>query len=123
MSLSSVLNDRGTKERAFILGCAPMLASVGKTADRVPESLRFAELVAAPLLVERERTVEAPTIGTAFDFRVRFEMGGFDPESTVARTGLDYLEAILKGELMFGSRRIPEAERKWPHRDEYAAHK
>lgn len=124
MSLSSVLGDRGSKERAFILGCSPILsASIGKTADSVPEALRFADLVSASLLVERERAVEATTIGTAFDFRVRFDLGGFDPESTVARTGVDYLQAILDGEGTFGSSQLHEAERNWPYRDEYAAHK
>ena len=124
MSLSTVLNDRGSKERAFVLGSSPLLAvSVGKTADMTAASLGFARLVKAPLLVEREHTVEAMTIGTAFDYRARFDLGGFDPESTVARSGLTYLQTLLGGDVALSPLSIPEHEFDWPHRDSYALHK
>jgi hypothetical protein len=124
VSLSTVLNDRGSKERAFVLGSSPLLAaSIGKTADMTAASLGFARLVKAPMLVEREHTVEAMTIGTAFDYRARFDLGGFDPESTVARSGLTYLQMLLSGDVALSPLSIPEHERDWPHRDGYALHK
>ena len=119
-----MLTDRGSKERAFVFGCSPRLAStLGKRIDDFPGSLGFAELVGAPLLLEPQRTVDAGTIGTAFDYRARFELGDFDPAVAVGLSGLTYLQAILSGETAFGSRRIPEHERTWPARDAYAAHK
>jgi hypothetical protein len=124
MSLSSVLTDRGSKERAFVFGCSPRLAAtVGRTAAESPPSLGFAGLVGAPLLVETPRAVDARTIGTAFDYRARFELGGFNPAVTVGRNGLMYLHAILSGETAFGLSRISEHERTWPARDAYASHK
>jgi hypothetical protein len=121
VSLSTVLNDRGSKERAFILGCSPLLAaSLGKTADNTAASLGFAGLVEAPLLVERERAVEAATIGTAFDYRARFELGGFDPESSVAYGGLTYLQTLLNRDVALGLLSVPGHERDWPGGDEYA---
>jgi hypothetical protein len=124
VSLSTVLNDRGSKERAFTLGCSPLLAaSIGKTADMTAASLGFAPLVEAPLLVERERTVEAATIGTAFDYRARFDLGGFGPESSVARGGLTYLQTVLNGDAALGLLSLPGHERGWPSRDEHASHK
>lgn len=119
-----MLNDRGSKERAFVLGCSPLLAaSIGRTADTISASLGFGELIKAPLLVERERAVEAGTIGTAFDYRARFELGGFDPESSVAFRGLEYLQALLSGKVAANPQPIPKHELDWLHRDEYALHK
>lgn len=123
MSLSRVLGDRGSKERAFVLGCSPVLmASTGRTADMISSSLGFGELTKAPVLVQREHAVDAGTIGTAFDYSARFELGGFDPQSTVAFHGLEYLQALLSDKAVT-SNPIPKHERDWLHRDDHALHK
>lgn len=65
------------------------------------EALGLTDLTERPLIVAPFPGADLPLVGTALDFRVRIELGGFDPRRSVAAVGVaqlpDYVDVTDNG--------------------------
>lgn len=99
MSLTSHLADADSPVRQFIYSCAPELARAGTrgaVGRDAAERFGFDELTSLethiPIPDEvkpAQRTSHAITAGIALDYRIRFDLPGFDITDTAAKKGLD----------------------------------
>ena len=99
MSLTNHLKDAGSPVRQFIYSCAPELALAGTrgaVGREVAERCGFDELTSLetriPIPAEvkpTQRKSHAITAGIALDYRIRFDLPGFDITETAAKKGLD----------------------------------
>lgn len=99
MSLTSHLADADSPVRQFIYSCAPELALAGtrgavgrEAADRFgfDELTSLETRIPIPAEVKpTQRKSHAITAGIALDYRIRFDLPGFDITETAAKRGLD----------------------------------
>jgi hypothetical protein len=97
MSLTSLLQDPQSPERAYLDRISPLLeASKGQTngARAAAEALGLPELASSRTVVSPFQGADPRLAGTAFDFRARIELGGFDPRRSVAAAGVVQLAAL-----------------------------
>ncbi|MFF1880317.1 hypothetical protein ACFVVC_02445 [Pseudarthrobacter sp. NPDC058196] len=91
MSLTDCLQDSGSPARAYLERVSPRLeASAGNTggARIAAAELGLTALVDADVVIPRAAGVDGTLSGTAFDFRARIELGGFDPRQSAAAAGI-----------------------------------
>jgi hypothetical protein len=94
MSLTSLLRDPQSPVRAYLDGISPLLeASSGRSdgSRAAVEALGLSELARRGTVVSPFPGVDLPLSGTAFDFRARIELGGFDPRQSAAAAGIAQL--------------------------------
>ncbi|WP_432245632.1 hypothetical protein ACRB8A_03865 [Arthrobacter sp. G.S.26] len=97
MSLTSLLRDPQSPERAYLDRISPLLeASGGQTngARAAAEALGLRELAVSKTVVSPFPGADPRLAGTAFDFRARIDLGGFDPHHSEAASGVA-LQAAL----------------------------
>lgn len=94
MSLTSLLRDPQSPVRAYLDGISPLLAAAGGRSDgsrAAAEGLGLSELAGSMTIVTPFPGADLPLSGTAYDFRARIELGGFDPRHSAAATGIAQL--------------------------------
>lgn len=101
MSLTSHLADTESLVRRFIHSCAPELSFAGTrgaVGREAAERFGFDELTSLETRVPipdevkpAQRRSHAITAGIALDYRIRFDLPGFDIADTAAQKGLDRL--------------------------------
>ncbi|MDQ1053077.1 hypothetical protein QE394_001005 [Arthrobacter sp. SORGH_AS 212] len=97
MSLTSLLQDPQSPERAYLDRISPRLeASVGRAepSRTAAEDLGLPELASMSTVVSPFQGADPRLAGTAFDFSARIELGGFDPRHSMAAAGVSVLAAI-----------------------------
>ncbi|WP_420180828.1 HEAT repeat domain-containing protein [Paenarthrobacter sp. TA1.8] len=104
MSLTDLLKDSGSPVRAFLKHVSPALeAAAGNTesAQIAASDLGLKALADSKAIVPRAAGVQGTLSGTAFDFRVRMELPGFDTQQSAAAAGISraaqYRELIENG--------------------------
>jgi|SRR5665213_374165 len=104
MSLTSLLRDPQSPVRVYLDGISPRLkASSGRSdgSRAAAEALCLSELTKSRPVVSPFPGADLPLSGTAFDFRARIELGGFDPRHSVAAAGIaqlaDYVPFVENG--------------------------
>lgn len=91
MSLTDCLQDSGSPVRAYLERVSPRIeASAGNTgvARIAAAELGLTALVDADVVIPRAAGVDGTLSGTAFDFRARIELGGFNPLESAAAAGV-----------------------------------
>lgn len=94
MSLTSLLRDPQSPVRAYLDGISPLLAASGGQSEEsrgAAEALGLSELARSMTIVAPYPGANLPLSGTAFDFRARMELGGFDPRRSTAAAGVAQL--------------------------------
>lgn len=94
MSLTSLLRDPQSPVRAYLDGISPLLAASSGRSDgsrAAAEALGLSELAGSMTIVAPFPGADLPLSGTAFDFRARIELGGFDPRHSAAAAGIAQL--------------------------------
>ncbi|WP_422758844.1 hypothetical protein [Paenarthrobacter sp. C1] len=97
MSLTSLLQDPQSPERAYLDRISPLLeASAGHSAGAraAAEALGLSEVASSRAVVSPFPGADPRLAGTAFDFRARIELGGLDPRHSVAAAGVALLPSI-----------------------------
>jgi hypothetical protein len=94
MSLTSLLRDPQSPVRAYLDRISPLLeASTGRNdgSRAAARALGLSELARSRTVVSPFPGTDLPLSGTAFDFRARIELGGFDPHHSAAADGIAQL--------------------------------
>lgn len=97
MSLTSLLQDPQSPERAYLDRISPLLeASAGHSegARAAAAALGLPELASSRAVVAPFQGADPRLAGTSFDFRARIELGGFDPRYSAAAAGVALLTSI-----------------------------
>ncbi len=97
MSLTSLLRDPQSPERAYLDHVSPLIEACGghsEGARAAAEALGLTPLASSVTVVSPFPGADPRLAGTAFDFRVRIELGGFDPHQSVAADGVALLDAL-----------------------------
>jgi hypothetical protein len=92
--LTSLLRDPQSAVRVYLDGISPRLQASGGShggARSVAEGLGLTDLTERRLIVAPFPGADLRLVGTALDFRARIELGGFDPQSSVAAAGIAHL--------------------------------
>lgn len=105
MALTHFLKNKQSPVRQFLDEAAPRLSLAGSRGGigfEVAREFRFHELTIAGLVVPipdgvEDRRAHAAPVGTAFDYRARMMLGGFDAHHTLALKGLQYFQQNTKG--------------------------
>ncbi|MCC9194438.1 hypothetical protein LOC59_12390 [Arthrobacter sp. zg-Y916] len=94
MSLTSLLRDPQSPVRAYLDGISPFLEALSGRSDRsraAAKALGLSELAGSRTLVSPFPGTDLGLAGTAFDFRARIQLGGFDPRRSAAAAGIAQL--------------------------------
>lgn len=94
MSLTLLLRDPQSPVRVYLDGISPLLeASSGRSdgSRAAAEALDLLEIARSRTVVSPFPGADLPLAGTAFDFRARIELGGFDPRHSMAAAGIAQL--------------------------------
>lgn len=97
MSLTSLLRDPQSPERAYLDRSSPLLEASGGHGDgarAAAEALGLPQLANSLTVVSPFPGADPRLAGTAFDFRARIELGGFNPHRSVAADGVALLDAL-----------------------------
>ncbi|SEI96313.1 Leucine rich repeat variant [Arthrobacter sp. yr096] len=97
MSLTSLLRDPQSPERAYLDRVSPLLEASGGHGDgarAAAEALGLTQLATSVTVVSPFPGADPRLAGTAFDFRARIELGGFKPHQSVAADGVALLDAL-----------------------------
>lgn len=97
MSLTSLLQDPQSPERAYLDRISPLLEATGgqtNGARAAADALGLVELSSSETVVSPFQDADPRLAGTAFDFRTRIELSGFDPHRSVAAAGVALLTAL-----------------------------
>ncbi|MFF1830735.1 hypothetical protein [Paenarthrobacter sp. NPDC058040] len=97
MSLTSLLRDPQSPERAYLDRISPALEASGGHSDgarAAAEALGLPQLASSVTVVSPFPGAEPRLAGTAFDFRARIELGGFNPRQSVAADGVALLDVL-----------------------------
>lgn len=98
MSFTKLLDDPDSPLRAYLDGASPRIAGIqrqGIGARSVADALGLTTLAGAPALVPARPGLPNQLVGTAFDFRARIALGGFDPTDSAAAIGRILLPAYV----------------------------
>jgi len=98
MSLTSLLSDPQSPVRVYLDGISPLLeasSGQGQGSHAAADALGLLKLSRSEMLSPPFPDVNAALVGTAFDFRARIELGGFDPRSSVAAAGVAHLPDVV----------------------------
>lgn len=98
MSLTLHLNDPESPVRAYLDSISPRLkASSGRSdgSRAAAETLGLSELAKSRLVVSPFPGADLQMLGTAFDFRARIALGGFDPWRSEAAAGVAELSDLV----------------------------
>ncbi|MCM0618042.1 hypothetical protein MOD31_18620 [Paenarthrobacter sp. TYUT067] len=98
MSLTSLLQDPQSPERAYLDHISPLLeASSGRSdgSRAAADALGLTQLARSRTVVSPFQGADGRLAGTAFDFRARIELGGFDPLHSVAAAGVGLLATLV----------------------------
>lgn len=97
MSLTSLLRDPQSPERAYLDRISPLLEASGGHSDgarAAAEALGLPQLASSVSVVSPFAGADPRLAGTAFDFRARIELGGFNPHQSVAADGVALLDTL-----------------------------
>lgn len=98
MSLTSLLSDPQSPVRVYLDGVSPLLeasSGQGQGSRAAADALGLLKLSRSEMLSPPFPEVNAALIGTAFDFRARIELSGFDPRNSVAAAGVAHLPVVV----------------------------
>lgn len=94
MSLTDHLRDPGSPIRAYLEGISPRVA-LSAPKQGAADPLGLADLAQSRLLIPRPGRVDGALVGTAFDYRARIELGGFDALTSAAAAGVSRADEYL----------------------------